>query len=1018
MRFILALNTMETCTADNLTVEQPLDLSSFPLLRPDQLHLYDYDVLLKSEEALSVIVSQEEDGVAHNNKGEDKKETSLATYAARLIELICREKACRRVKSLLGDQKVSEADGDSHASSSHSCNDNDERVFKISHDNEKVSESASASSAHTNIIRSIVPESGMKYSTTTGSSKEALEEAKGILNHLSKVKTSFTNSSPIRGKRKESKTKQRIVQKQNNRSINTSNFVVRSSNNNNRGSFRERAKVTKAAMKAKAAKLDYTSSDEYQKQLLDENKRKRRQLAIERIKERRIRRNKIWQEREERKRRQRAKREKIRESKQMAIIEEMEKMASKTKLLVVAKGETEDKANEAAANAATQVLENAKILDLESESESSLDSEIDESIVWTTEKDDTSACTSKDSSSTPNHFQPEDLVDNKDTCTGKTLSFDHVGEQSFERKETKETSNIGLPRAIESSQLHLGSEVENANAEISDTKVDTISRQVYVFQDSSKNEDLPSQDVEGLKSDKEVTWHPWGSNDSSSHAPESHSTITKYKFTKIFPTFHSIFTAFSGSTSRKKNDIVSQKERACLEYQIKTQRFLMGIACHTEGNVNDSFESFDALALKGCVREDLNVHIFKVSSCRQDVNSIISDVLCSLPQEETEWSDITNEHGVGNCWNLLWTWKKPKFDPEHVLACQKISRFKNTSPLTRKDFLKKQLQKFCAVKHCNAIMPLTFVLPGEYNAFISAFYSSQKKQDGKNLNIWIMKPVGMSRGRGISLVDDIGGVSYSLPSVIQKYISNPLLFHGYKFDLRLYVTVLSFSPALEAFIYKEGFARFGSHKFTARSDRLDDIKIHLTNSSIQKDYTAEIIATHPVRLAGSCGGGNKVKVSWLWKRLDALGLSSDIIWARITELCLKTLTAVCDEIPYQPNAFELFGFDIIIDNNLRPWLIEVNACPSLARDTNIDSDVKEALIEDTVKLVNPCKLDRLALKDICERRLYRSKKSSVKYVPERDQLEEDLRKIFCGTIPRQYGDFDEGLNYERLVPSP
>ena len=68
-------------------------------------------------------------------------------------------------------------------------------------------------------------------------------------------------------------------------------------------------------------------------------------------------------------------------------------------------------------------------------------------------------------------------------------------------------------------------------------------------------------------------------------------------------------------------------------------------------------------------------------------------------------------------------------------------------------------------------------------------------------NIWIMKPVGLSRGRGISLVHDISQVSYSSDVVIQKYVHNPLLLDGYKFDLRLYILVTSFSP-LEAFIYK------------------------------------------------------------------------------------------------------------------------------------------------------------------------------------------------------------------------
>ena len=69
------------------------------------------------------------------------------------------------------------------------------------------------------------------------------------------------------------------------------------------------------------------------------------------------------------------------------------------------------------------------------------------------------------------------------------------------------------------------------------------------------------------------------------------------------------------------------------------------------------------------------------------------------------------------------------------------------------------------------------------------------------LNYWILKPVGMSRGRGIELIKNLEDVVFSEPVVLQKYLSNPLLVDGYKFDMRVYVLVTSINP-LEAFIYR------------------------------------------------------------------------------------------------------------------------------------------------------------------------------------------------------------------------
>lgn len=66
-----------------------------------------------------------------------------------------------------------------------------------------------------------------------------------------------------------------------------------------------------------------------------------------------------------------------------------------------------------------------------------------------------------------------------------------------------------------------------------------------------------------------------------------------------------------------------------------------------------------------------------------------------------------------------------------------------------------------------------------------------------------------------------------------RYIDNPLLIGGKKFDLRLYVLVTSFRP-LKAYLFKLGFCRFCTVKYDTSVTELDNMYVHLTNVSVQK----------------------------------------------------------------------------------------------------------------------------------------------------------------------------------------
>ena len=92
----------------------------------------------------------------------------------------------------------------------------------------------------------------------------------------------------------------------------------------------------------------------------------------------------------------------------------------------------------------------------------------------------------------------------------------------------------------------------------------------------------------------------------------------------------------------------------------------------------------------------------------------------------------------------------------------------------------------------------------------------------------------------------------------------------------------------------------------------------------------------------------------------------NLLWSRIYDVIIKTL--LCSENiiqanlkkngTHRTNCYELFGFDIIIDSDLKPWLLEVNISPSMATDAPLDLSIKSNLVCDTWNLVGIKRFDR------------------------------------------------------------
>ncbi|NXO82173.1 TTLL5 polyglutamylase, partial [Sitta europaea] len=306
-------------------------------------------------------------------------------------------------------------------------------------------------------------------------------------------------------------------------------------------------------------------------------------------------------------------------------------------------------------------------------------------------------------------------------------------------------------------------------------------------------------------------------------------------------------------------------------------------------------------------------------------------------------------HPNSSDYNLMWT-------GSHLKPCllrsltdvQKVNHFPRSYELTRKDRLYKNV---CRMQLAHGfktfhILPQTFILPTEYQDFCNTY--------SKDRGPWIVKPVASSRGRGVYLINNPNQIVLEDNILVSRYISNPLLIDDFKFDVRLYVLVTSYDP-LVVYLYEEGLARFATVRYDQASKNIRNQFMHLTNYSVNKK-SGDYVSCDDPEVEDY---GNKWSMSAMLRYLKQEGRDTAALMANVEDLIIKTLVSAelsiasaCKSfLSHRGSCFELYGFDVLIDDTLKPWLLEVNLSPSLACDAPLDLKIKASMLSDMFTLV-------------------------------------------------------------------
>lgn len=302
---------------------------------------------------------------------------------------------------------------------------------------------------------------------------------------------------------------------------------------------------------------------------------------------------------------------------------------------------------------------------------------------------------------------------------------------------------------------------------------------------------------------------------------------------------------------------------------------------------------------------------------------------------------------------LKWVEIKNHIDFKNFRAGeQMVNHFPNINLLTTKIGLLESLRGYSKIHRphlrMDSFVPQTYRMdvPNEKEEFLRNY---------KEADLWICKPTGANQGKGIFLVRELQQLLDRLesdqkqckpttrptPRIVQKYISNPLLLDGRKFDIRVYLLIIAASPYVV--LFRDGYIRLCCDPYEPSST---DLCVHLTNQYQQrkhplysevKEDTIWDFAKFQEHL---CSSDHQLPEDWVATTLTS----------RMRSIVVMCFNSVRHKLQQSVGCFDLLGVDFMIDTNLNVWLIEMNINPALHTNCDTLSAISPLVIEETLEL--------------------------------------------------------------------
>ena len=252
-------------------------------------------------------------------------------------------------------------------------------------------------------------------------------------------------------------------------------------------------------------------------------------------------------------------------------------------------------------------------------------------------------------------------------------------------------------------------------------------------------------------------------------------------------------------------------------------------------------------------------------------------------------------------------------------------------------------------------VPESYVKSKDLNIMKKKFKNYKQKEN----DLWIYKPPLGLQGVGIKFMkSEKDFLKYSF---ISKYISNPHLLYGKKYHIRMYVVITGILP-LKIYIFDEGQVMRPANNYSYDLSKIENKTASFTNGHLNFHKPG-----YNPNATLDTEEGSEWSIKTLSRFIERNNGNWTEVWNKIKDISVKTILMAFDESQRtmledfpnlrRNNIVHRFGFDIMIDDNLKPWLLEVNAVPGMALYNIINVNNKIRLETDYLNLIGMVPFD-------------------------------------------------------------